>query len=174
MIVKTREDAMARPIYKLEHCELSTAFSSAPELRRPHACEDTLLLLVTSGEVTLHHPLRAGTLRAGDVAVFSPELSAQTLSDWFGAETMWQAAEEQPGLLARLDPSRREALLAAFPRFAAQKASFLLNGSAPDGDGVYASASFTARGDILPELREENRMPTILTAPNVPCPIPNG
>ena len=72
MIVKTREDAMARPIYKLEHCELSTAFSSAPELRRPHACEDTLLLLVTSGELTLHHPLRAGTLRAGDVAAVAP------------------------------------------------------------------------------------------------------
>ncbi len=99
------------------------------------------------------------SLHDGDVVVFSPELSEQTMSDWFGAETMWQAAEERPDLLARLDPSRWEALLSAFPRYAAQRAGFLLGRESPDGDGVYARASFSARGDILPALREDNRMP---------------
>ncbi len=99
------------------------------------------------------------SLHDGDVVVFSPELSGQTLSDWFGAEPMWQAAEGRPDLLARLDASRWEALLSAFPRYAAQRAGFLLGRGAPDGDGVYARASFSDRGDILPGCREENRMP---------------
>ena len=99
------------------------------------------------------------SLHEGDIVVFSPELSGQTLSDWFGAETMWQAAEERPDLLARLDFSRREMLLSAFPRYAAQRAGFLIRGETPDGDGVYARASFSDRGDILPECRKENRMP---------------
>ena len=99
------------------------------------------------------------SLHDGDVVVFSPELSEQTMSDWFGAETMWQAAEERPDLLARLDSSRWEALISAFPRYAAQRAGFLLGRGSPDGDGVYARISFSARGDILPEYRRENRMP---------------
>ena len=98
-------------------------------------------------------------LRAGDIAVFMPELSEQTLSDWFDAEMLWQAAEERPLLLTRLDASRREALLAAFPRYAAQKARFCLTGGAPQGDGVYARSSFDGHGDIRAELRPANCMP---------------
>ncbi len=99
------------------------------------------------------------SLHEGDIVVFSPELSGQTMSDWFGAETMWQAAEERPDLLARLDVSRWEALLSAFPRYAAQRAGFLIRHEAPDGDGVYTRASFSAHGDIPAGLRTENRMP---------------
>ena len=98
-------------------------------------------------------------LRDGDVVVFMPEVSAQTLSDWFGAETMWQASEENTALLTRLDASRFDALLAALPRYAAQKARFAVSGNAPQGDPVYARSSFSEKGDILPELRPANRMP---------------
>ncbi len=98
-------------------------------------------------------------LRAGDIVVFMPEVSKQTLSDWFDAETMWQAAEESPTLLARLDASRFDALLEALPRYAAQKARFAVSGSAPQGDPVYARSSFSIKGDVLPELRPVNRMP---------------
>ena len=41
-------------------------------------------------------------LHKGDIVVFSPELSVQTLSDWLDAEMMWQASEDNPGLLLRL------------------------------------------------------------------------
>ncbi len=98
-------------------------------------------------------------IHAGDIVVFSPELSQQTLSDWFGAESMWQAAEENPKLLLRLDASRWGKLLAAFPYYAAQKAHFFLEGSAPAGEGVYARSAFTPLGDIQPGLRPANRMP---------------
>ncbi len=98
------------------------------------------------------------SLKSGDIVVFSPEMSAQTLSDWFNPVGMLEAAEEDPRLLARLDPSRYASLLGAFPRFAAQKARFFLEGNAPAGNGVYARSSFTERGDILADLRPANRM----------------
>ena len=36
-------------------------------------------------------------LQAGDVVVFSPEMSPQTLSDWFDPAALWQAAEGEEG-----------------------------------------------------------------------------
>ena len=98
-------------------------------------------------------------LRAGDVVVFMPETSAQTLSDFFDPLAMWQAVEGRYSLLMRLSPSRREAMAGAFPRYAARRLRSFLTGSAPDGEGIYARSSFTARGDIVPDGREANRMP---------------
>ena len=98
-------------------------------------------------------------LRAGDVAVFMPETSAQTLSDFFDPLSMWQAAEGRYSLLMRLSPSRREAMAGAFPRYAARRLRSFLTGSVPDGEGIYARSSFTSRGDIVPDGREYNRMP---------------
>ena len=99
------------------------------------------------------------SLQEGDLVIFSPELSEQTLSDWFSAASMWQAAEETPGLLLRLHASRWEKLLAAFPRYAAQKARFWLLDSAPEGSGVYARSAFTDKGDLQKDLRPANQMP---------------
>ena len=99
------------------------------------------------------------SLQEGDLVIFSPELSEQTLSDWFSADSMWQAAEENPGLLLRLHASRWEKLLAAFPRYAAQKARFWLLDSAPEGSGVYARSAFTDKGDLQKDLRPANQMP---------------
>lgn len=98
-------------------------------------------------------------LNPGDAVVFSPELSGQTLSDWFDGESMWQAAEERPDLLGRLHPSRWEKMLSAFPRYAARKTGFALLGSEPEGSGVYARDALTEKGDVKKELRPANQMP---------------
>lgn len=45
-------------------------------------------------------------LRSGDIVIFSPEQSAQTLSDFFHAPSMWQAADGRPELLSALDGRR--------------------------------------------------------------------
>ncbi len=99
-------------------------------------------------------------LREGDVLIFEVELNEQTLSDYFGAEAMWQAADGRPELLSAL-PLRDYggALLGALPAFSAAKARFALNGNAPAGEGIYARASFSANGDIDAPGREQNVMP---------------
>ena len=99
-------------------------------------------------------------LREGDVLIFEVEMNAQTLSDYFGAEAMWQAADGRPELLSAL-PLRDYggALLGALPAFSAAKARFLRNGNAPAGDGVYARRSFNRYGDLDAPGRERNVMP---------------
>ena len=99
-------------------------------------------------------------LREGDILIFEVELNSQTLSDYFGAEAMWQAADGRPELLAAL-PLRDYggALLGALPDYAAAKARFFRDGNAPKGDGVYARASFNQYGDIDAPGREQNVMP---------------
>ncbi|MBR5704559.1 MAG: hypothetical protein IKX21_01150, partial [Deltaproteobacteria bacterium] len=98
-------------------------------------------------------------LNSGDIVIFSPEFSKQTLSDWFDAQSMWQAAEENPALLLRLDVSRWQDMLAAFPSYAAQKAKFALLRADPNESGIYARSSFTEKGDVQASLRPSNQMP---------------
>ncbi len=98
-------------------------------------------------------------LREGDIVLFLPEMSAQTLSLFFGDEAMWQAADGHWELLLPLDASRKEVLLGCFPSFAAKKAACFFRGDKPAGDGVYTRASFNAHGDIDSDLRQHNTMP---------------
>ena len=107
-------------------------------------------------------------LQSGDVVVFMPELNAQTLSDYFGAESMWQAADGHFSLIERLDASRAGALAGAFPGFAAAKARCVLaEHASPAGDSIYARRSFNAWGDMACPGRETNVMP-LHYDPNMP------
>lgn len=97
-------------------------------------------------------------LRSGDIVIFSPEQSAQTLSDFFHAPSMWQAADGRPELLSALDGRRWGPLAGAFPAFAGDKARLCRDGSAPAGEGVYARSSFNHYGDMDCPGREQNVM----------------
>lgn len=95
----------------------------------------------------------------GDVVIFMPELSEQTLSTYFSAEAMWQASDGHPALLAALGSEYSAAMLGVFPVFAADKARLYRDNAAPMGDGIYARSSFNAYGDIDAPGRERNTMP---------------
>lgn len=97
-------------------------------------------------------------LRAGDIVIFSPEQSAQTLSDFFHAPSMWQAADGRPELVSALDSRRWGPMAGAFPAFAGDKARLCRDGAAPAGEGVYARSSFNDYGDIYCPGREQNVM----------------
>lgn len=97
-------------------------------------------------------------LRPGDVVVFTPEQSGQTLSDFFHAPSMWQAADGRPELLSALDGRRWGPMAGAFPAFAGDKARLCRDSAAPAGEGVYARSSFNAWGDVDCPGREQNVM----------------
>ena len=117
--------------------------------------------------------ITAQYLRPGDVVIFSPEQSEQTLSMYFNAEAMWQAADGDWALLSSVLPEFRPALLGQFPYFAAQKARFFLDNNAPSGDGIYARSSFNRWGDIRHGSREMNVM-TGSCDPNMPIVFNEG
>ncbi len=98
-------------------------------------------------------------LRAGDLVILQPELSAAALSTRVNGEDVLQAADGHFDLLTSLRPGSWPAVLAALPRFAARKLHYAVNG-APAPDGVYSRGAFDAWGDIA--------------APRPQCILPGG
>lgn len=94
----------------------------------------------------------------GDIVVFLPEQNRQTLSLYVGGEAMWQAADGHWELLALTPPGGIAKLIAQYPYFAGAKAGFLMNGSYPEGDGIYRRSAFNPWGDIDSALRACNIM----------------
>ncbi|MCI8539484.1 MAG: leucine-rich repeat protein [Oscillospiraceae bacterium] len=98
-------------------------------------------------------------LREGDIVIFSPEQSKQTLSGYFNPEAMWQAADGRPEVLAALPADRWGPMAGQFPLFAGAKARLFRDRAAPAGEGIYARSSFNSYGDIGCPGRERNGMP---------------
>lgn len=101
--------------------------------------------------------LSEGSIRPGDIVILCPEQNAQTLTDYFNAETLWQGMDGAFSLLGRLHPERWESMLGSFPRFAGSKLRYVLAGR-PEGWGVYRRDAFNAWGDVEAE-RANNIMP---------------
>ncbi len=97
-------------------------------------------------------------MNEGDILIFAPEMSAQTLSTFFGAESMWQATDAVRSPVLSLTWDYAGDMAGAFPRYAGSKISYLVNGNKPHGDGVYSYSSFDTYGDIACAGRETNRM----------------
>lgn len=97
-------------------------------------------------------------LREGDIVIFSPEQSKQTLGLFFDSESMWQAADGSFDLLFNLRGEDLGAMVGQLPYFAADKFRFFLENSAPVPEGVYSRSSFNEYGDIDYTSRDRNIM----------------
>ena len=96
--------------------------------------------------------LCAPHLHEGDVVVIMPELSEQTLSDYFHPELYSQALEGRDGefwsLLAPLNSDYQTMLLGHSFSFLTRKASLLISDDKPTGSGIYRRSAFNERGDL--------------------------
>ena len=101
------------------------------------------------------------SVRAGDTVVIMPEISQQTMSDFFDPAVMWQGLDGAYGLISRLPVDKILRLLGAFPEFAASKLRFALRGERPAGDGAYRRDVFNACGDVATPLASRNTMPLL-------------
>ncbi len=97
-------------------------------------------------------------LQEGDLVLVMPEQQQQTLSDYLGAQALWQAADGNFSLLRCLHGQDAAQMLGAFPQFAAQKFRFWCSGG-PQLSGVYQRSSFNEAGDIISSLCRANQMP---------------
>lgn len=102
--------------------------------------------------------LSRGSLREGDIVIVMPEQQEQSLSDYFGAEYFWQAADGHFGLLARLSRDEVMGAVGAFPAFAAEKFGYVSRGHLPEPDNVYRKGAFGDNGDIREGIAVGNRM----------------
>ena len=99
------------------------------------------------------------SLRRGDVVIVMPEQQGQSLSEYFGAEYFWQAADGNFGLLTRLSRDEVREAVSGFPAFAAGKFGYSIKNTAPVPDAVYKKSTFSENGDIRAGIATENRMP---------------
>ncbi len=97
-------------------------------------------------------------LHDGDLVILSPEQHAQTLSDAFHAELMWQAADGAPELLCHLDRAKLDQMAGTMPKHAVQKWQYFLRQTAPNPDGVYRHNVFNSYGDVDSPLCAQNIM----------------
>lgn len=97
-------------------------------------------------------------IREGDIVIFSPEQSKQTLSLYFSPESMWQAADGRFDLLGHLSGKDLGAMAGQLPYFAADKFQYFRTGSAPAPEGIYRRDAFNEYGDISDSQRVQNIM----------------
>ena len=102
--------------------------------------------------------LSQNDLRAGDIVIVMPEQQAQTLSDYLGAEAMWQAADGDFSALLALHTRDVGQMLGRLPAFAGRKLTYWLSGGLVP-TGVYQRASFDENGDVVSDLCAANIMP---------------
>ena len=101
--------------------------------------------------------LSLDAVKDGDIVIICPETDAQTYSLHFDARNMWQAAESDFSMIARLPSDDIMKVLAAFPDYYRNKKQFFSTGTTPDPEGVYRADSFNEYGDIVYE-RKYNTM----------------
>ena len=97
-------------------------------------------------------------IREGDIVIFSPEQSRQTLSMYFSPESMWQAADGRFELLSHLPGKDLGAMAGQLPYFAADKYQYYRSGTAPAPEGIYRREAFNEYGDIGDPQRARNIM----------------
>ncbi len=98
-------------------------------------------------------------LREGDIVVFMPEQSEQTLSMYFNAESMWQAADGRFEMLLALSKENIAAMIGHLPSFAADKFNLWRSAVPLIPEGVYSRAAFNEYGDVANVPREGSIMP---------------
>lgn len=99
--------------------------------------------------------LSENQIKEGDIVVFAPELSAQTLSLYFSAREVWRAADGNYFLLGGLNGENYAEMAGNFPAFTAEKLEYLKKGGVK-AEGVYRRASFDENCDMKCAERKGN------------------
>ena len=102
--------------------------------------------------------LSRDSLAEGDVVVLAVEPVSEAMSTYFGADSFWKCAEDAPELILGLSQEKLAALVGNYIPYYQQRMAILSSGALPAAQGVYGSASFNERCDMVYE-RAGNTMP---------------
>ena len=91
--------------------------------------------------------LSKANINEGDIIILAPEMSEQTLSLYFNAETFMQALDGNPSMLLNVDTKNYESIVGASWKFAYEKLNYLRTGTRPENAGAYKKENFNEYGD---------------------------
>ena len=98
-------------------------------------------------------------LREGDIVLFMPEISEQTLTSYTDGTFAWQGFDGACALLPSLGPDLWPVLLGALPSFATDKLRWYAGGTLPEPGEIYRRSSFNEYGDLDNAETVRNIMP---------------
>lgn len=110
--------------------------------------------------------LAEDSIKKGDIVLFMPELNGQALSLYFSAKDAWYALNGQEALLLRLPSELQGKMLGGYAAFVSESLKRRAENELPTASGVYARASFDARGDMKNADREANTLDGLVDSNN--------
>lgn len=91
--------------------------------------------------------LSRASVNKGDIFILAPEMSAQTLSLYFGAETALEAMDGRFSMLAHVDKKDYGSLIGAAWKVGSSKLRYFISGERPANQGAYKKENFNEYGD---------------------------
>ncbi len=91
--------------------------------------------------------LSRASVNEGDIFILAPEMSAQTLSLYFGSETALEAMDGRFSMLAHVDIDDYGSLVGAAWKVGSSKLKYLISGERPVNQGAYKKENFNEYGD---------------------------
>lgn len=92
--------------------------------------------------------LSSSYIREGDIVIVTPEISYQTLSNYYNGEATLKAMEGNYSMLTNLSMKGKESVIGATPKFNSEKYSYIIKNTKPEPDDIYKASSFNEYGDI--------------------------
>lgn len=91
--------------------------------------------------------LSRASVNEGDIFILAPEMSAQTLSLYFGSETALEAMDGRFSMLAHVDRDDYGSIVGAAWKVGSSKLRYLIGGERPVNQGAYKKENFNEYGD---------------------------
>lgn len=91
--------------------------------------------------------LSRASVNEGDIFILAPEMSAQTLSLYFGSETALEAMDGRFSMLTHVDNDNYGSLVGAAWKVSSSKLNYLISGERPANQGAYKKENFNEYGD---------------------------
>ena len=110
-------------------------------------------------------------IREGDIVILAPEIDSQTLSMYYNAEAVWQAAGSDLSVLSKIHFDNYLETIAQIPEYLSDSLTRLFDGSGKiSPTGIYRKDSFNE--EKLPQPRRSQLSPDIAPQENLPrCPL---
>ena len=103
--------------------------------------------------------LAMDSIGEGDIVIFMPEISEQTLSDFTDGTYALQGLDGAWDLLRKIRPGLYPSILGAMPAFAMEKLHCQMGRTLPEPGELYRRDSFNEYGDVDNEMVSQNIMP---------------
>ena len=102
----------------------------------------------------------------GDIVIFQPEFTSQTMSTYFSCKETYRAIDNDFSLFNKLSSVDKKSMILNYSSFVSEKYSYLKENKKVSSSGAYSYSSFDENGDLT-YTRENNQIPSYVDTNNL-------